>query len=69
MNGYPSLHVVKHDGVCGERIPSPHTACQAKSAPYLAGELVTARTSMGSVRVALFRCHGCNATWQTGDDR
>lgn len=68
MSGY--LHVVKHDGVCGERIPSPHTACQAKSEPYLAAERAAiTRASIGPVRVVLYRCHGCNATWQTGDDR
>jgi hypothetical protein len=65
VSGYPSLHVVKHDGVCGERISSPHTACQAKAAPYPAAELVTVtRAGIGPVRVVLYRCHGCNATWQ-----
>ena len=60
-----ALHVVKHDGVCGQRIESPHPRCQAKTEPYLAAELVTiTRTAAGHVRVTLTHCHGCGQTWQ-----
>jgi hypothetical protein len=61
VNPTPRLHVVKHDGVCGDHVPSPHPACQAKTAPYNAAELVTLALR---TRVAVFRCHGCGATWQ-----
>ena len=67
MMDMPALHVVRHDGACGERIPSPHSRCQAKAEPFLAAELVTSRlSSAGAVGyvVRLIRCHGCNATWQ-----
>jgi hypothetical protein len=61
----PRLHVVRHSGACGERIPSPHERCQALTAPYLAAELVTTtRTAAGHVRVTLTHCHGCGQTWQ-----
>jgi hypothetical protein len=63
----PTLHVVRHDGACGERIPSPHERCQAMAAPYNAAELVTSRlTSAGAIRytVTMIRCHGCNAEWR-----
>jgi hypothetical protein len=63
----PTLHVVKHDGACGERIPSPHERCQAKAAPYNAAELVTSRLSSAAAArytVRLIRCHGCGWTWR-----
>jgi hypothetical protein len=61
----PQLHLVKHDGACGERIPSPHPRCQARTAPYLAAELCRPKlTSAGTVRAALIHCHGCGMTWQ-----
>jgi hypothetical protein len=66
-NPTPRLHVVKHDGACGIHVPSPHALCQAKSEPYAAAELVTSRLSSAGAShytVRLFRCHGCNATWQ-----
>jgi hypothetical protein len=47
----PQLHLVKHDGACGEGIPSPHPRCQARTAPYLAAELCRPKlTSAGTVR-------------------
>jgi hypothetical protein len=59
-----ALHVVNHDGPCGERIPSPHPRCQAAAAPFLAAERVTiGRSSIGPVRVVMIRCHGCGVTW------
>jgi hypothetical protein len=67
MMGMPALHVVRHDGACGERIPSPHPRCQAKAEPFLAAEIVTSRlSSAGAVgySVVLIRCHGCGWTWQ-----
>jgi hypothetical protein len=65
MTDVLALRVVRHPGVCGERIPSPHERCQAKFTPYLGAEIIRVnRTSIGQVRVLIYRCHGCNATWQ-----
>ena len=52
--------VVRHGGMhgCGERIPSPHAACQAWAAPYNAAEIVTT-TGPARVRVSWLICHGC----------
>jgi len=59
-----ALHVVKHDGGCGDRIRSPHPRCQALAEPFLAAERVTiGRSSIGPVRVVMIRCHGCGVTW------
>jgi hypothetical protein len=55
-----------HQGACGERIPSPHERCQRWAGPnYNAAEVIQRRaTSMGPVRVVIYVCNVCNATWQ-----
>jgi hypothetical protein len=60
------LHVVKHDGACGERALSPHKRCNEKVGPnyHVAERVVRTRTTMGVVNVTLWRCHGCSAVWQ-----
>lgn len=62
------FHVVRHSGACGERIPSPHPACQAKAEPYRAAELasVTFAGPVDGIRthVVILRCHGCGVTMQ-----
>jgi hypothetical protein len=61
----PRPRPVHHAGACSERIPSPHERCQEWADPYNAAEVIDRRsTSMGPVRVVIYVCHGCNATWQ-----
>ena len=61
-----ALHVVNHSGPCGERVLSPHQACNEKVGPYyhVAERLTRTRTSIGYVCIVVWRCHGCAAVWQ-----